>query len=276
MRAILAQLGGRARRSLGDESLDRTWPGALDQGGPDVALKETLSRFCEADSRPVVLLIDEIDSLVGDTLLSVLRQLRAGYDERPEAFPHSVVLCGVRDVRDYRIRSSAEGAIVLGGSAFNVKARSLRLGDFTEEETVALLRQHTDETGQVFEPAAIELVHRRTAGQPWLVNALCREACFDDEAGRDRSRPIAAESVLQAQESLIVSRETHLDNLADKLRDDRVRRVVAPMLAGDDSRRAPTRNGTATWSTRATSAWSPAADRRESPTRSTRRSSLAN
>ena len=39
---------------------------------------------------------DEIDALVGDTLLAVLRQLRAGYPERPSRFPQSVVLCGVR------------------------------------------------------------------------------------------------------------------------------------------------------------------------------------
>ena len=30
---------------------------------------------------------------------------------------------------------------------------------------------------------AVRLILMRTAGQPWLVNALCREACFDDEAG---------------------------------------------------------------------------------------------
>ena len=55
-----------------------------------------------------MLLIDEIDTLIGDTLISVLRQLRAGYVRRPESFPQSVVLCGVRDVRDYRIHSSTE------------------------------------------------------------------------------------------------------------------------------------------------------------------------
>jgi hypothetical protein len=54
------------------------------------------------------LLVDEIDSLVGDTLISVLRQLRSGYDRRPHSFPQSIILCGIRDVRDYRIHSSAE------------------------------------------------------------------------------------------------------------------------------------------------------------------------
>ena len=143
-----------------------------------------------------MLLIDEIDTLVGDTLLSVLRQLRVGYDQRPRSFPYSVLLCGVRDVRDYRIRSGARNALVLGASAFNVKSKSLRLGDFSEAETRALLEQHTAETGQAFTVAALGAVCTRTAGQPWLVNALCREACFESAAGRDRSRPIAEGDIL--------------------------------------------------------------------------------
>ena len=40
--------------------------------------------------------------------------------------------------------------MVGGGSAFNVRAESLRLGDFTEPEVRALLAQHTAETGQAF------------------------------------------------------------------------------------------------------------------------------
>ena len=60
----------------------------------------------------------------------------AGYEQRPEGFPQSVVLCGVRDIRDYRIRSCA-GEIIAGGSPFNVAAKSLHLGDFREAETRA-------------------------------------------------------------------------------------------------------------------------------------------
>ena len=236
MRAMLGELARRARITLGDEIPNGLRGAALETEGADGALIDVLSRWAEADPRPLVLLIDEIDTLVGDTLLSVLRQLRAGYDERPARFPHSVILCGVRDVRDYRIRSTAQNALVLGGSAFNIKSTSLRLGDFTEGETRALLAQHTEETGQVFTTEAQELIRTRTAGQPWLVNALCQEACFKSEAGRDRARAVAADDVLDAQERLILARVTHLDDLADKLREERVRRVVAPMLTGADDR----------------------------------------
>ena len=236
MRVILGELASRAR-SGGDEFLYAEWPDILATFG-EGALAEALTRWCEAAAAPVVLLIDEIDSLIGDTLIAVLRQLRGRYDRRPASFPQSVVLCGVRDVRDYRIRSSAENTAIAGGSAFNVRAESLRLGDFTETEVRALLDQHTRETGQSFTPAALDTVWRQTQGQPWLVNALSRRVCFDDPAGRDHSRAITDHDVLRAQEHLVLSRQVHLDQLADKLREDRVRRVVEPLLSGtseDDS-----------------------------------------
>jgi hypothetical protein len=45
--------------------------------------------------------------------------------------------------------SSSEKAAITGGSAFNIKAESLRLGDFNEAEMRTLLHEHTAETGQV-------------------------------------------------------------------------------------------------------------------------------
>ena len=183
-----------------------------------------------------MLLLDEVDALVGDSLLAVLRQLRGGYDLRPSGFPQSVVLCGVRDVRDYRIHSGSANTTIAGGSAFNIKAESLRLGDFSRDETLALLGQHTAETGQVFTPEALDTVWAQTRGQPWLVNALAWEACFRSEVGRDRSRAIDEGDVREAQERLIVRRVTHLDQLADKLREERVRRVVEPLLSGGERR----------------------------------------
>ena len=233
IRAILNSLAMNARR-VGDDYPDGVWPDVLAKAGPEEALKEMLARWCEVNPTPLVLLVDEIDSLVGDTLLSVLRQLRAGYEHRPEGFPQSVVLCGVRDIRDYRIRSSA-GEVIAGGSPFNVAAKSLRMGDFTEAETRALMAQHTEETGQRFSDAAEAAVWTQTRGQPWLVNALCAGACFDNKAGRDRSRTIEVDDVYAAREELILSRRTHLDQLAHKLEEERVRRVVEPILSGGEA-----------------------------------------
>ena len=232
-RWLLSQLGALSDRALlmGDGFLDEVWPDILERFGAG-ALGSALTRWCIAEPKPVVLLIDEIDSLIGDTLISVLRQLRAGYDQRPDGFPQSVLLCGVRDLRDYRIHSSSENTVITGGSAFNIRGESLRVGDFTEAQMRALLAQHTAATGQAFTSEALNTVWKQTCGQPWLVNALCRKACFETEAGRDRTRSITADAILDASERLILSRQVHLDQLADKLQEDRVRRVVEPLLSG--------------------------------------------
>ncbi|MBI4769198.1 MAG: ATP-binding protein, partial [Chloroflexi bacterium] len=232
-RAILGEIASRAKSLLGDLHPETIWQDVFAQSGEYGALNELLTRWAEASPQPLVLLIDEIDTLVGDTLISVLRQLRAGYDKRPRSFPQSVILCGVRDVRDYRLRTDEGKPLITGGSAFNIKAESLRLGDFIQSEVESLYAQHTAETGQAFQPGALEQVWRLTRGQPWLVNALGYETCFKMKPGRDRSQPITAAAMLEAKEQLILRRETHLDQLADKLKEARVRRVIQPLLSGD-------------------------------------------
>ncbi|MFP4348730.1 MAG: AAA family ATPase [Thermodesulfobacteriota bacterium] len=235
MRAILGQAGSAASRDLGDEKMYKIFPELIDHHGGHSAFSEFLTRWTGSDPRPAILFLDEVDALIGDTLISLLRQLRAGYSHRPRSFPQSIILCGVRDVRDYRIHSASEKSVITGGSAFNIKAESLRLGDFSREETLALLRMHTAETGQPFFDGAGERVWEFTQGQPWLVNALAYETCFAKAGVRDRSVAITPEMVSEARERLIERRDTHLDQLADKLREDRVRRVVTPILQGEES-----------------------------------------
>ncbi|WP_295885922.1 ATP-binding protein, partial [uncultured Thiohalocapsa sp.] len=235
MRAIIGALGTQAELTLGDPFVNHHGQAALEAHGGHGALGEVLARWSAADPKPLVLLIDEIDSLIGDTLISVLRQLRAGYAARPGGFPQSLILCGVRDVRDYRIHSDADKAVITGGSAFNIKARSLRLGDLDRHEVEALYAQHTHETGQVFEPDAIERLWDLSRGQPWLTNALGWEVCFESKDGRERTRPITRAMVESAKEALILRRETHLDQLVDKLREERVRRVLGPVLASAEA-----------------------------------------
>ena len=199
----------------------------------DSLLTSYLREICATLSKPLVLFIDEIDALVGDSLVSVLRQIRAGYDQRPTHFPISIVLCGVRDVRDYRIVLSNQD-IITGGSAFNIKAKSLRLGNFSKEEIHELYMQHTEATGQEFDEACFPLIWDATEGQPWLVNALGYEVTMEMRENRDRSIRIIPEMIYKAQERIIYRRDTHIDILIDKLREDRVRNVIAPILANED------------------------------------------
>ncbi len=190
-----------------------------------------LTHWCQRSPRPVVLFLDEIDALQDDTLLSVLRQLRSGYSDRPGSFPQSVALVGLRDVRDYRIRVRSESESLGTSSPFNIKVESLTIRNFNAEEVAELYDQHTEETGQAFTEGAKSLAYELTRGQPWLVNALARQAVLKEVP--DRTVAIEASHIERAKEALIERRDTHLDSLIDRLREPRVRRVLEPILAGE-------------------------------------------
>ncbi len=181
--------------------------------------------------RPIVLFVDEIDALQDDALISVLRQLRDGYPRRPQGFPHSLALIGLRDVRDYKV--AAGGSQRLGtASPFNIKVESLTLRNFTATEVASLYAQHTADTGQAFTPGALQLVFDLTQGQPWLVNALARQMV--ENIVPDPSLSLLPEHVEQAKEILIQRQDTHLDSLAERLREPRVKAIIEPMLAGQE------------------------------------------
>ena len=231
-RAIVSQLAKQASLTLGIESLEKNSEQILAKGLG--ALSSALYAISEATKKPLVLFLDEVDALVGDTLISLLRQIRSGYNDRPKSFPQSIVLCGVRDVRDYRMTMS-DGEVITGGSAFNIKAESLRLGNFSREELLALYAQHTAATGQQFTPEAIEVAWVATQGQPWLVNALAEQAVWKTPENRDRAVVIDEAKMRAAREALILRNDSHLDQLMDKLKEARVRAVIEPMLTGQIS-----------------------------------------
>lgn len=211
---------------------------------PDVAagalLGAALATWARACPRPLVLFLDEIDALRGQSLIAVLRQLRAGFPNRPERFPASVVLCGLRDVRDYKAASGGDPSRLGTASPFNIKLESLRLGDFSEAEVHELYAQHTEDTGQIFTEEALARAFELTGGQPWLVNALGREIV--DKMALPPSEAITAEHLNQARERLIQARATHLDSLVARLHEPRVKRFIEPLMAGTEIRVDPTFN----------------------------------
>jgi DNA polymerase III delta prime subunit len=225
---ILSDLLRRAAEDLPPElAPPRPWPPAMSGGG---VLAMALATWAKACPRPLVLFVDEIDALRGQSLVSVLRQLRAGFADRPHAFPASVVLCGLRDVRDYKAAAGGDAERLGTSSPFNIKVESLRLASFTAAEVAALYGQHTAETGQAFAPAALARAFELSQGQPWLVNALARE--LTEKMGLAPAMVIGPEEVEEAKERLILARATHLDSLVARLMEPRVRRVIAPIVAG--------------------------------------------
>ena len=72
----------------------------------------------------------------------------------------------MRNIRDYKAKIREDKETLGTASPFNVITKSLTLRCFTKEEVEKLYKQHTDETGQIFEKSAIELAFEQTQGQP--------------------------------------------------------------------------------------------------------------
>jgi hypothetical protein len=223
--AMLDSFRSRAERALPPELRPPVW----DERPAGRRIARALAQWSSACPRPIAIFLDEIDALHEPVLMSVLRQLRDGHGGRPDSFPASIALCGMRDVRDYKVASG--GSPSLGTSSpFNVKVESLSIRDFTRDEIAELYALHTGETGQRFDADAVDAAWELTQGQPWLVNALAREAT--ERIRPDRTEPIDRAAIDDARERLILRQDTHLDSLAERLREERVRRVIEPILAG--------------------------------------------
>ena len=233
VKSTVDTLALKVSQVMGNDPLAEQIRDAVREVEADSMLSTYLSKLCQALSKPLVLIIDEIDALVGDSLISVLRQIRSGYESRPASFPNSIILCGVRDVRDYRIQTSGKD-IVTGGSAFNIKSESLRLGNFIPGEVHHLYMQHTRETGQQFREDCFPVIWEATEGQPWLVNALGYEVTMNMKENRNRSVVITPDMIERAIENIIYRRDTHIDILIDKLSEPRVKRVIEPILSNSD------------------------------------------
>ena len=134
-------------------------------------------------------------------------------------------------MRDYRIRTST-GEVLTGGAAFNIKTESLRMGDFSPDEIAELYAQYTAESGHAIAPDVIDRVWELTRGQPWLVSALAREAL--EKAKPNRAVPATVADFEAAKERPVLARVTHLDQLTFRLKEERVRRVIEPILAGEE------------------------------------------
>ena len=223
--AILSAWEGSARAWLPPDLQPPPWPAAT----PGRQIGAALEAWASVCPRQLVVFIDEIDALQNEALVSVLRQFRDGFVKRPARFPASLALIGLRDVRDYKVASGGSGNLGTS-SPFNIKVDSLTVRDFTADEVRELYQQHTDDTGQGFQPEALSRVFDLTQGQPWLVNALGRQLV--EKVVPDPTRAIAAADVALAKEILIQRQDTHLDSLIERLREPRVKQIIEPILAG--------------------------------------------
>ena len=200
---------------------------------PSTGLFRYLSSLAAQADKPVVVFFDEADCLGGETLISFLRQLRDGYINRGEIpFVHSLALVGMRNIRDYKGQVRPDSQTLGSSSPFNIAKKALTLEYFSRDDVAALYQQHTHDTGQVFPTELVDLVWNLTRGQPWLVNALAAEMV--EEMGKnDFTKPLTAALGEEAAQRIILRRDTHIDSLLERLKEERVRNIIEPILLGE-------------------------------------------
>jgi len=209
------------------------------ESDPGTALQRSLINLCSSIDRPIVIMFDEADCLSSGTLISFLRQLRKGYIERDRApFVHSLALVGMRNIRDYKGKIRDDSSTLGSASPFNIVKESLTLRNFTRQEVATLYGQHATDTGQEFPPDAVDRAFYLTQGQPWLVNAIAMEI-VERILKSDTTQPIGAAHVNQASERIIHRRDTHIDSLLERLKEERVRRIIEPILTGEGGKVNP-------------------------------------
>ncbi|MDR1110675.1 MAG: AAA-like domain-containing protein [Deltaproteobacteria bacterium] len=238
MTSILNQINLSLKRSEIDAFVRISFPDdSLPQSDFSIKINKMLNYISVNIDKDLVVFFDEADCLAPGPLVPFLRQIRQGYNERnPSAakFPRSLSLIGMRDIRDYIAQVSPDSESRGLASPFNIKKESLTLNNFTRDEILALYGQHTAETGQAFEPAAIDRAWHWTEGQPWLVNALADEAIVR-QLGSDCSRTVSGSVIDLAAHDLILRNDTHFDSLRARLDEPRVRRVMEAVLIGAGS-----------------------------------------
>ncbi|MCD7956159.1 MAG: ATP-binding protein [Lachnospiraceae bacterium] len=178
--------------------------------------------WCAVSERPVVLLIDEVDTATNNQIfLDFLAQLRAAYLDR-DISPtfQSVVLAGVYDVRNIKRKIRPEEEYK-ENSPWNIAAKFLVEMTFSAKEIGGMIRQYEEDyhTGMCVDAVA-ETIYDYTSGYPVLSSELCK--LLDEEiAGTDefpdRSAAWTAEGLNEAVKLLLTEKNALFESLWDKL-----------------------------------------------------------
>lgn len=152
---------------------------ALREEQPDAGMDdlfECLSSICEMSSRPVVLMIDEVDSAGNNQVfIDFLAQLRGYYlarDEMPTF--HSVILAGVYSIKNLKLKMRAESEHQYN-SPWNIAANFKIAMNFSAGQIATMLEEYeTDHhTGMDINVVAEE-IYSYTSGYPVLVSTICK------------------------------------------------------------------------------------------------------
>lgn len=183
-----------------------------------------LSNWCKNAGKPVVLMIDEVDSASNNQVfLDFLAQFRGYYIHRKERPTfQSVILAGVYDVKNIKrkIRPDEEHKI---NSPWNIAADFKIDMNFSEDGIAGMLRDYEADyhTGMDVEEIA-GLIYDYTSGYPFLVSRLCKlmdEDVAGGESFPDKKSAWTKNGFLEAVKLLLSEKNTLFESLMEKLLD---------------------------------------------------------
>ena len=182
------------------------------------------SIWCEKSEKPLVLIIDEIDSASNNLVfLDFLSQLRGCYIDRDEVPTfQSVILAGVYDIKNLRqkIRPEEEHRY---NSPWNVAADFDIDMSFCPEDISGMLYAYEadHETGMDCTRIA-DLIYDYTSGYPFLVSRICKltdEKVAGSEHFPNKSAAWTKGGVMEAVKMLLTESNTLFESLTGKLAD---------------------------------------------------------
>lgn len=199
-----------------------------------------LSELCDLADKPVVLIIDEVDSATNNQVfLDFLAQLRGYYLTRDEIPTfHSVILAGVYDVKNIK-RKIREDEEHKTNSPWNIAADFRVNMSFSKDGIVGMLEDYEKDhhTGMEIEELA-ELIYDYTSGYPFLVSRICKlidEAVAGSAGFPDKAAAWTRAGFLEAVKLILLEKNTLFESLVSKLHDYReLRQVVYKILFGGE------------------------------------------
>ena len=181
----------------------------------------------------IIVTIDEFDGIPNTVVNDFLHTLRRIYlNEGDMKSPYSVCIVGVKNITQLNYDRSI--------SPFNIQDEFI-LPNFTHAQVCQLLDQYKTEVGQDFTPDTVKMLHRQTAGQPFLINRIAQ--ILTDESAIPLNKTIGIQHFLDAHAKLLEERNTNLDHLATNIRKDkRFEKVLMEIAFFEEGRRYNIRN----------------------------------
>lgn len=173
-----------------------------------------LSEWCEESEKPVILIIDEVDSASNNQVfLDFLSQLRGYYLERHDTPTfQSVILAGVHDIRNLRqkIRPDAEHK---HNSPWNIASPFEVDMSFSPDDIASMLTDYENDHHTGMNIADIsQLIYDYTSGYPVLVAEFCKSM--------DELSDWSSHGIIEANKQLLIKKTPLFESLIGKLEDN--------------------------------------------------------